>query len=81
MKNDSLNIKRREVHLTAFGALTAVTAGAGIDCSIGYIFAACGCSTKNRSDIDFSIRKLEKTEKLWIKVQKYLIEKFYFVAS
>ena len=81
MRNDSHERNRRGVPLIAFGALTAVTAGAGIACSIGSIFGACGGSTKNRDDIDFALQKLEENGNLWIEVQSKLNDKFYIVAS
>ena len=81
MRNDSHERNRRGVPLIAFEALTAVTAGAGIACSIGRIFGACGGSTKNRDDIDFALQKLEENENLWIQVQSKLNDKFYIVAS
>ena len=81
MRYDSLERNRRGVPLIAFGALTAVIAGAGIACSIGSIFGACGGSTKNRDDIDFALQKLEENENLWIEVQSKLNDKFYIVGS
>ena len=81
MRNDSHERNRRGVPLIAFGALTAFTAGAGIECSIGSIFGACCGSTKNRDDIDFALQKLEENENLWIEVQSKLNDKFYIVAS
>ena len=56
-------------------------AEAGIACSIGSIFGACGGSTKTRDDIDFALESFEENEKLWIEVQSNLNEKFYIVAS
>ena len=77
MRNDSHERNRRGVPLIA----SPVTAGAGIACSIGSIFGACGGSTKNRDDIDFALQKLEENENLWIEVQSKLNDKFYIVAS
>ena len=56
----NLEKKRRGVPLIALGALTGVTAGTGIECSIGSIFGAGGSSTKNRVDIDFALQNLKK---------------------
>ena len=42
------------------GALTAVTAGAGIARSMGSILRACCGSTKNRHDIDLLYKNLKK---------------------
>ena len=79
MRNYSLERNRRGFPLIAFGALTALTAG--IACSIGSIFGACGCSAKKRADIDFALQKLEENENLWIEVQSKLNDKFCIVAS
>ena len=81
MRKNSLERNRRGVPSIAFGALTAVTAGAGLACSIGIIFGACGGSTKNRDDIDFALQKLEENENRWIEVQGKLNDKLYIVAS
>ena len=50
---------KRGAGLIALGALTAVTAGAGIACSLGRIFGACGGSSQDREDIDFALSQIE----------------------
>ena len=40
--NISHNREKRGAPLVAFGALTALTAGAGIACAVGSIFGSCG---------------------------------------
>ena len=50
------NREKRGVPLVAFGALTALTAGAGIACAVGSIFGSCGGASQNREDIDFALK-------------------------
>ena len=48
---------RKGAGLTALGALTVVTAGAGIACSLGSICGACGGSIRHCEDIDLAYRR------------------------
>ena len=49
-----LSRKKRGPVLLAFGALTAVTDGAGIACSLGCIFGSGGVTDQNRKKINFA---------------------------
>ena len=50
---------KRAAPLIAFGALTALTTGAGTACSIGSFFGGCGGSSCNRDDTDYALEKIE----------------------
>ena len=55
--------------LVAFGAVTVLTAGAGIACSVGSIFGSCGGASRNREDIDFALEKLQNNDQIWTEVK------------
>ena len=61
-----LSRQKRGPAKLAFGALTAVTAGAGIACSLGSICGSCGGTDQNREDIDFALTQIEENNKRWI---------------
>ena len=79
--NKLKNREKRGVPLLAFGALTALTAGAGIACAVGSSFGSCGGASQNREDIDFALEKLQNDDQIWTEVKNNLEEKFFVVAS
>ena len=79
--NKSNNREKRGAPLVAFGALTALTAGAGIACAVGSIFGSCGEASRNCEDIGFALEKLQNNDQIWTEVKDNLEEKFFVVAS
>ena len=67
--------------MLAFGALTAVTAGAGIACSLGSIFGSCGGTDKNREDIHFALTQMEENIKRWIEIMGKMNDKMLIIAD
>ena len=74
-------IEKRGAPLVAFGALTALTAGAGLACKVGSVFGSCGGEIRNREDIDFALEKLQNNDQIWTEVEDNLEEKFFVLAS
>ena len=60
---------KRGAGLITLGALTAVTAGAGIARSLGSIFGACGGSSRDREDIDLALSQIELNNHRWAKLK------------
>ena len=81
MRNYSANRNKRGAGLIAFGALTALSAGAGIACSLGSIFGGCGGSSHSQDDIDYALQELEENKYRWTEVISKLNEKFFIIAS
>ena len=67
--------------MLAFGALTAVTAGAGIACSLGSIFGSCGGTDQNREDIHFALTQIEENNKRWIEKMGKMNDKMFIIAD
>ena len=72
MRNYSANRNKRGAGLIAFGALTALSAGAGIACSLGSIFGGCGGSSHSQDDIDYALQELEENKYRWTEVNSKL---------
>ena len=72
---------KRGAGLIALGALTAVTAGAGIACSLGSIFGACGGSSQDREDIDLALSQIELNNHRWVEVKGKVNSKMYLTAE
>ena len=72
---------KRGAGLIAFGALTALSAGAGIAYTLGSIFGSCGGSSHSQEDIDYALQELEDNKYRWTKVNSKLNEKFFIIAS
>ena len=72
---------KRGAGLIALGALTAVTAGAGIACSLGSIFGACGGSSRDREDIDLALSKIELNNHRWAEVKCKVNSKMYLISD
>ena len=72
---------KRGAGLIALGALTAVTAGAGIACSLGSIFGACGGSSQDREDIDLALSQIELNNHRWVEVKGKVNSKMYLIAE
>ena len=81
MRNYSANRNKRGAGLIAFGALTALSAGAGIACSLGSIFGGCGGSSHSQDDIDNALQELEENKYRWTEVNSKLNKKFFIIAS
>ena len=62
VSNYSSNRSKRETGSTVFGALTALSAGAGIACTLGSIFGSCGGSNHSQEDIDYALQELEENK-------------------
>ena len=65
VSNYSSYRSKRGAGLIAFGALTALSAGAGIACSLGSIFGSCGESSDSQEDIDYALQELEENKYHW----------------
>ena len=65
----------------AFGALTALTAGAGVACAVGSIFGSCGGASQNCEDFDFALEKLQNNDQIWTEVKDNLEETNFIAAS
>ena len=72
---------KRGAGLIALGALTAVTAGAGIACSLGSIFGACGGSSRDREHIDLALSQIELNNHRWAEVKGKVNSKIYLTAD
>ena len=72
---------KRGAGLIAVGALTAVTARAGIACSLGSIFGACGGSSREREDIDLALSQIELNNHRWVEVKGKVNSKMYLIAD
>ena len=79
--NETNRREKRAAPLLAFGELTALTAGAGIACSVGSIFGGCGGSSRNRDNIDYALKKIEQKDYQWMGVKSDNEDKFFIVAS
>ena len=77
----TLSRQKRGPAMLAFGALTAVTAGAGIACSVGIIFGSCGGKDQNREDIGFALTQIEENNKRWIEMKKKMNDKIFIIAE
>ena len=72
---------KRGAGLIALGALTAVAAGAGIACSLGSIFGACGGSSQDREDIDLALSQIELNNHRLVEVKGKVYSKIYLIAE
>ena len=72
---------KRGAGLIALGALTAVTAGAEMACSIGSIFGACGGSSRDRENIDLALSQIELNNHRWGEVKGKVNSKMYLIAD
>ena len=73
---------RRKIGAGLIGAaLTALSVGAGIACTLGSIFGNCGGSSHSEEDIDYALQELEENKHRWTEVNSKLNEKFFIIAS
>ena len=77
----TLSRQNRGPAMLAFGALTAVTAGAGIACSPESIFVSCGGTDQNREDIDFALTQIEENNQRWIEIKGKMKDKMFIIAN
>ena len=81
LSNYSSYRSKRGAGLIAFRALTALSAGAGIACSLGSIFGSCGESSHSQEDIDYALQELEENKYRWTEVKSKFNKKFFIIAS
>ena len=81
MGQKTLSSEKPGPAMLAFGALTSVTAGAGIACSLGSIFGSCGGTDQNREDIDFALTQIEENNKRWIEIKGKMNNKMFIIAD
>ena len=72
---------KRGAGLIALGALTTVTAGPGIACSLGSIFGACGGSSRDREDFDLALSQIELNNHRLAEVKGKVNAKMCFIAD
>ena len=81
VSNYSSYRSKRGAGLIPSGALTALSAGAGIACTLGSIFGSCGGSGHSQEDINYALQELEEYIYSCTEVNAKLNEKFFIIAS
>ena len=68
VSNYSSYRSKRGAGLIAFGALTALAAGAGIACTLWSMFGSCGGSSHSQEGIGYALQELEENKYGWTEV-------------
>ena len=76
-----LSRQKRGPVLLAFGALTAVTDGAGLACSLGCIFGSGGVTDQNRKEFKFALFQLEENNKRWNEIKGKMNNEMFIIAD